>query len=60
MGSTSVWRATFSDSGETVGRSDGTSYVVATVAGIAALLRSYHADALATYPPAQIPEIFQR
>ena len=56
----SVWRATFSDSGETVGRSYGTSYAVATVAGIAALWRSYHADALATFPPAQIPEILRR
>lgn len=43
-----------------VKRGHGTSFAVALTAGVAAMWRSYHADALSNVPPRRIPEIFRK
>lgn len=59
----SVWRATITDSGEkTVERSSGTSFSVATTAGIAALWLAFHGrdTLIARYGKAGIAEAFRK
>jgi subtilisin family serine protease len=59
----SVWRATITDSGEkTVERSSGTSFAVATTAGIAALWLGFHGrdNLIAKYGKAGLAEAFRK
>ncbi|MBV1877181.1 MAG: S8/S53 family peptidase [Pseudomonadales bacterium] len=57
----SVPRATINKNGdEVVARSSGTSYAVAITAGVAALWRSFHQQALQEIDPAQINETFRQ
>ncbi len=56
---TEVWRASFAADGtDTVRPGTGTSYAAAHVAGLAALWRGQHREALDAMDPANIPRLF--
>ena len=56
----SVWRAIYEDNSPTMVRSAGTSFATATVAGIAAIWRSYRRTELASVSKRKIPRLFKR
>jgi thermitase len=59
----SVWKAEYNKQGKpVVGQSDGTSFAVATTAGVAALWLSYHGrdKLIARYGEEQLPLVFKK